>query len=172
MLLSIILLSAAATQLAETDVWIQLRAGRMICSNPNDGAKTCSAISRYEIVDGAALRETTEVLLSPKQPMTLQLTVKARLEKGAICGQLSLDDLEDGIVRMNGTPLERQKNKLVMASLSEGLAPLAGRTICEVLRFEDGRLLKYGQMEGMDFRLPPKPVRWITEADGFRVAPA
>lgn len=172
MLISLLILSAAVAPADETDAWVQLRAGRMVCSNPNEARKTCSAISRYEIVDGAELRETSEVLLSPKQPMTLQMSVKARLQKGAICGALALADLEKGIVRVNGTPLDAQKNAQAMANLTEKLAPLAGREACDVLRIEGGKLLKYGQVEGLDISLPPKPVRWITEEDGFRVAPA
>jgi hypothetical protein len=48
---------------------------------------------------------------------------------------------------------------------------MAGRKVCEGLQVEDGQLVKYGQVERVDLKLPGKPVSWISPADGYRVAP-
>ena len=171
MLLAIFLAASASATVVEADVLANVRAGRMICSNPDNVAKTCTTISRYELQTDGSLHETSEILFSPNQPVSFEVQAKTTLEKGAICGAMLQADLENGVVRLNGTPLPPDKSKAVIANLMEKLAPLLGRKACEVLRVEDGRLLKLGQMEGIDIPLPPKPVRWITADQGFKVAP-
>ena len=172
MLLAILVIAATSAALPDSDVLANVQAGRMICSNPNDAAKTCSTISRYELRDDGTLNEISEILFSLDQPISFEVQAHATLENGAVCGAMLQSDLNRGVVRLNGTPLSPDRNKAVIAKLEEKMAPLFGRRACEILRMEEGRLLKFGQMDGIDIPLPPKPVRWITQDQGFRVAPA
>lgn len=171
MIVALVLLAATASVPSETDVLLQLSAGKMLCSNPDAATKTCSTIAAYAASNNGAFVETAEVLLSPDQPLTLQTSLVVQIKQATICGVMEEADLQKGIVRINGTPLPADRNTLVLEKLMEKLKPLAGREICEGLRFENGRLMKYGQAERIDINLPGKPVSWITAADGYKVAP-
>jgi hypothetical protein len=167
----IVLAAAAVAASTETDVLANVQAGRMICSNPDDATHTCSTISKYQVLDDRSLLETSEILFSPDQPISFEVQAHITLKNGAICGAMLKADLDKGIVRVSGRPIAADKNQAVLAKLDEEFAPLYGRQTCEVIRIEGGRLLKFGQMDGVDIPLPPKPVRWISPDDGFKVAP-
>lgn len=165
------MLAAVSVTTADVDVLANVKAGRMICSSPDDASKTCSTISRYELQTDGSLLETSEVLFAPTQAISLEVKARITLKNGAICGAMLQSDLDHGIVRIGGNPIPDDKNKAVLAKLDEKFAMLFGRQTCEMLRIENGQLLKFGQMEGVDIPLPPKPVRWIAASDGFKVAP-
>lgn len=170
-MLLVSLLAAMGVAAGEADVMANVEAGRMICSNPDEASKSCTTISHYEVQKDGSLLETSEILLSPVHAMTLEVKARVTLKNGAICGALLQSDLAQGIVRVGGNPVPDDKNKALLAKLDEQFAPLFGRQTCEFLRLENGLLLKFGQMDGVDVPLPPKPVRWISASDGFKVAP-
>lgn len=163
------LMLAAATAPSDTAVLAQLRAGKMLCSNPDPATKTCSAIASYAAAKNGAYVETSEILLPAGQPLTLELSAVAQVKGSEICGVMSEADLAKGVVRINGSPLPPDRNAAVLNKLSEKLKPMVGRQVCEELRIKDGRLMKYGQAEGVDINLPGKPVRWISARDGYKV---
>jgi hypothetical protein len=167
-----ILLFAATTSVpSETDVMAQVRAGKMLCSNPDPNTKTCSTIDSFAAKDSNTLLDTGEVLFSPDQPITLETSSVVHIQEGAICGTMELADLQKGKVRVNGALIPNDRNEAVLNKLIERLKPLMGRQVCEALRIEAGQLVKYGQVERFDAKLPGKPVSWITPADGYKVAP-
>ena len=168
----LILTAGLAAVPTELDVLANFKAGKMICSNPDDAAKTCTAIARYEIAADGTLAETTELLLSPQQPITVTLTVRSRVENGAICGSLQNESFETGQIKRNAAPLPAEQNAAAMANIKEKLSSMVGRTACESLRIENGKLVKAGVVDGVGVALPAKPVRWISSLDGYRVAPA
>ena len=165
------LLAAASLAAGDDDVLANVQAGLMICSNPDEASKTCSTISRYELQSDGSLLETSEILFAPAQAISLEVKAHINLKGGAICGAMLKSDLDDGVVKLNGAPIPEDRNKAVLAKLDQQFAPLFGRQTCEMLRVENGQLLKFGQMDGVDTPLPPKPVRWISATDGFKVAP-
>jgi hypothetical protein len=83
---------------------------------------------------------------------------------------MHLADMQKGIVRVNGTALPPERNTAAVAMLVERLAPMAGKKACEVLRLQNGQLMKFGQVDQVDLELPGKPVQWIDASAGFRVA--
>ena len=98
------------------------------------------------------------------------MTSLVKEEGGALCGVVQLADMQKGIVRVNGTPLPAEQNAAAVAKLVERLASMAGKKACEALRLRDGQLMKYGQVDKVDLRLPGKPVKWIDPGEGFQVA--
>jgi hypothetical protein len=48
---------------------------------------------------------------------------------------------------------------------------MVGKKACETISLIDGQLLKFGQVQGVDIKLPGKPVSWITLSDGYKVGP-
>ena len=171
MLLALTLLLIATNGPAATDVSAQSRLGKILCVNPNVATKTCSSIISYKPGPDGTLIETGEVLISPDQPITLEIASAAKVEGGAICGAVELADMQQGKLRMNGTLLPLDRNAAALSKLIERMKPMAGRKACEGLRVENGQLMKYGQVERIDINLPGKPVRWINPSEGYRVAP-
>ena len=164
-------LAAASSPSAATDVVAQSRAGKVMCVNPDPATKTCSSIISYKPQDDGSLVETGEVLISPDQALTFEMSATARPKGGAICGAVALADMQKGILRMNGTPFPPDRNEAALDRLIERLKPMVGREACEVLRIAGGDLKKYAQIERVDLELPGKPVSWIRPEDGYRVAP-
>ncbi|MBA2772318.1 MAG: hypothetical protein H0U34_09985 [Sphingomonas sp.] len=139
--------------------------------NPDSATKTCSSIISYLPGPDGTLVETGEVLISPDQPITLEIVSVGKVEGGAICGAVELADMQKGQLRINGTLLPPDRNTAALSKLLEKMKPMAGRKACEGLQVENGQLMKYGQVERIDLNLPGKPVRWISPSEGYRVAP-
>lgn len=170
MLLAFALLLAATHSPSETDAVAQSRLGKRLCVNPDVSTKTCSSILSYKPSADGFLIETGEVLVAPAQGITFEMTSLVKEEGGALCGTVQLADMQKGIVRVNGTPLPADRSPAVVAALVERLAPMAGQKACEALRMQDGRLMKFGQAEKVDLKLPGKPVKWVDPTEGYRVA--
>lgn len=171
MFIALLLLAATSSGAPETDVVAQVRAGKMLCSNPDTATKTCSTIASYTRREDGTFVEKGEVLISPDQPITLGMSMVVRVDGDAICGTMELTDLQKAAVRVDGMPLPPDRNEAALSKLIEKLKPMAGRKVCEGLQVEDGQLMKYGQVERVDLKLPGKPVSWISPAEGYRVAP-
>lgn len=166
-----LLLALAATIPVETDILVQVKAGKMLCSNPDPASKTCSTIDRLAVRADGVLLDSGETLLVPNQPITLETTSIVHIKAGAMCGVIDMADFQKGIVRANGTAVPPERNAMVLAKLSQVFQPLAGQETCEGLRMENGQLIKVAQVERMDLPLPGKAVRWIGPDEGYRVAP-
>lgn len=166
-----ILLAAGAGAAAETDVLVQIRAGKVLCANPDQATRTCTSIDAFAPVTDVTFIDTGEVLISAGQALTLEVASTVRVENGAVCGVMELADLRNGTVRVNGARLPPARNAQVLDKLAQQLKPLVGRRVCETLRMESGQLLKYGQVEGVDRNLPGKPVKWIGLEEAYKVAP-
>lgn len=170
MLLTIALLLAANGGYSETDVALQSSLGKQLCVNPDAGAKTCSSILSYKPGVGGFLVETGELLIAPAQGMTLELSSSVKEEGGALCGAIQAADLQKGIVRVRGMPLSAERNSAVLAMLTDRMAPVIGKKACEVLIVREGQLQKVGQVDGLDLKLPGKPVKWVDPTEDYRVA--
>jgi hypothetical protein len=170
MLLALGLLLAATSAPSELDAAAQSQLGKRLCVNPDVSNKSCSSILSYKPGADGSLVETGEILIAPAQGITLEMTSSVKEEGGALCGVVELADMQKGIVRVNGTPLPPEQNAAAVAKLVERLAPMAGKKACEALRVQDGQLMKYGQVDKVDLKLPGKPVKWIDPNEGFQVA--
>jgi hypothetical protein len=169
-LLAFALLLAATGGPSDLDAAAQSRLGRRLCVNPDTSSKSCSSILSYKPTADGFLIETGEVLVAPAQGITVEMTSLVKEEGGALCGVMQLADMKKGIVRVNGTPLPAAQNAAAVAKLVERLASMAGKKACEALHVQDGQLMKYGQVDKFDLRLPGKPVKWIDPTEGYRVA--
>lgn len=171
MLPLVLIATAAAAMPLDIDVLAQSISGKVLCSSPDAATKTCSTIDRFSKKEDGSITNVGEVLISPDQAVTLEISTTVQIDNGTICGEMALSDLEKGRLRVNGTLLSPERNAAGMSKLIEKLKPLAGRKVCEALRLEDGRLFKYGQVERIDINLPGKPVRWVAIDEGYKVAP-
>lgn len=170
-MISAIVLMLAGAAVADLDILAQSKSGKLICVNPDLATKTCSSVSSYSVSDDGSVIETTEVLLTPDQPLTLTMSIETKIDGSSICGVMKLEDLKRGIVRMNGAAIPPDRSALVLQRLEASMGSLAGREVCDALRIESNGLVKYGQVDRVDIKLPGKPVTWISSTEGFKVAP-
>ena len=170
-MIAILLILAGANVQAEVDVLAQSKSGKVLCSNPDAATKRCSSITSFSAAADGSMIETTELLLTPDQPLTLTMSTGIQVAGESFCGAMALDDLRRGKVRLNGEPLPADRHALVLERLEASMGPLAGKKACDAIRLENDGLVKYGQVDGVDLKLPGKPVMWISPKDGYKVAP-
>lgn len=89
----------------------------MLCANPDSATKTCSSIVSYKPGKNGTFVETGEVLISPDQPITLEMSSVVQFESGAICGTVEFADMQKGRLRMNGTLLPADRNEAALSKL-------------------------------------------------------
>lgn len=168
---TLFLLATVSLSGSGTDLMTEIRAGKLLCSNPDVSTKTCSAIVIFSVGDDGDIKETTEMLISPSPPITLEMSSPSQIQGSVNCTVLTLPLMQKGRVRVNGAPLPSDQNEAVLSKIIEVMGPMADKRACEELRIEAGQLLKIGQVEGIEVTLPGKPVKWISPEDGFKVAP-
>jgi len=171
MIFPVILALAGANVQADLDVLGQSKSGKVLCANPDAATKSCSSISSYNTSADGSVIETTEVLLTPDQPLTLTMSIGTKVADGSICGVMTLEDLKRGQVKLDGDAIPADRNALVLKRLEASMGSLAGREVCDALRIENNGLVKYGQVERVDLKLPGKPAMWVSSADEYKVAP-
>ena len=162
---------ASGSVTSDTDIMAQVKSNKVLCSNPDEATKTCSAIASYILAKNGILTETAEILISPDQPITLEMSSVVSVDGAVNCGALTLPEMQKGRLRLNGRLLPPDRNEAALSRLLERLAPMAGRKSCEELRIKSGQLFKFGQVDRIDLKLPEKPVKWVSLDEGFRVAP-
>jgi hypothetical protein len=169
--IAMILLAATGAAPPETDTLAQIQAGKILCVNPDAATKTCSTITSYTLRETKTFLETGEVLISPDQPVTFKMSMLVDVRGASICGTPLITDFQKGTVSVDGAPLPPDRNEAAITKLVETLKPMAGRQVCEAIQLDGGKLMKYGQVERVDLKLPGKPVGWISPREGYRVAP-
>ena len=168
---TLLLLATSSLTGMGTDFTTEIRTGKMLCSNPDMNTKTCTAIATFNIGEDGTATETTELLMSPNPPITLEMSVPVEIQGSVNCGKLTIPQMQKGRLRIDGTLLPADQNKEAMAKIIEKLGFMADKRACDELRIEAGQLIKVGQVDGINVNLPGKPVTWIGVEDGFRVAP-
>ena len=154
-----------------TDLMTEIRTGKMLCSNPDLGKKTCSAITIFSVGQDGSVKETTEMLIAPNPPITVEMSAPSQIQGPVNCTVLTIPQMQKGKVRINGAPLPSDQNLAVLSKIMEVMGPMADKRACDEIRIEAGQLVKFGQVEGVEVKLPGKPVRWISMDEGFKVAP-
>ena len=172
MIFAILLATATAAPAAapQTDYQAGIRAGKLLCSNPDPVNKTCSNIDSFTRAADGTITDTGETLLAPAPQVTLETSATVHIDGASNCTVLELANLQKGRVRVNGELLPPDRNAFAIGKIVEKMASLAGRKGCETLHMDGGKLTKSGTMEGIDVKIPDMPVAWIAPGDGYKVA--
>jgi len=171
MLMSILLLAAAPAALP--DLLAEANKGKILCVLPDDASKTCAAIARYAARGKGVWQETTELLLMPGQPISLETSVLMRLDGKALCATMTPAFAARGTVRFAGTPLPPARQSDALARIAEQLAPLMGKKVCDSFLLSDGKLIRHTAFNGIPAPTlnNDRPVKWIAADAGYAVAP-
>ena len=171
MIIAMLLSLAGTNLLSGTDFLAQSRSAKMLCANPDADTKTCSSIASYKVSADGSVTETSEVLITPYEPITLTMSMKGEFAGRSACGAMTLEALRRGVILADGKPVPPERNALVLKKLETVMGPLVGKRACDTIRIEKDALVKYGTIEGVNIELPAKPVIWVSKKDGYRVAP-
>ena len=167
----LLLLASSSIVGTGTDYMTEIGAGRLLCSSPDLGTKTCSAITTFTIEADGNASESAEILISPSPPITLEMSSTAEIKGSVNCSKLTLVQMKEGRLRIKGELLPSEQNEAALSKIIPMLASMADKRACDELRIEAGQLIKVGQVDEVEVKLPGKPVIWIGADDGFRVAP-
>jgi hypothetical protein len=168
---SFLLILAAGTVQPETDYLAQIQKGYFLCNDPDPASKTCSNLDKFVINKDGTIINTGELLIIPSQPVTLEVSSKSTISGSVSCGTLAMEDLQAGIVRAKGQPIPADRNAIAIQKLSGLFTNFFGKQVCESLMIQEGRLMKVGQIDGLNITLPSIPVQWVAPSDDYRVAP-
>ncbi|WP_156424769.1 hypothetical protein [Novosphingobium fuchskuhlense] len=169
--LGILAAAASSANVPADDALANITAGHLLCSNPDATTRTCTTIDTYSLAADGTITDAGELMISETPLISLTTTAIVHIENGAICGTMREADLLNGKVRLNGELLPTDRNAAVVAKLVEKYGSMFGRQACETVSLIDGKLLKFGQIERVDIKLPGKPVKWVAAGDGYKVGP-
>ncbi len=165
------LLSAAATPSPTIQPLDRARDGLVQCYQPNDEAKTCQSIARYERNDDGSWDNTAIVLLNPTQPITLETVTPVWLKDGTVCGYIRNEDILHGLLRISGQLVSDEKAAPILAAVASSLAPLMNKEICTDYVQGPTELIAKSRIEGGSPEVPDQIVKWVSPSEGYEVAP-
>ena len=147
-------------------------AGKLECHFPDEQTKTCRSIGSYKPLGNNRYSNTTLGLLSPQEPVTLEVTSEVEIKNGAVCGRLLGEDLAKAKLNMAGKTLDQAEAAPGKAQIAQAMGPLMNKEICT--RYEpspSGGLVAKMSVDGTARPDFDQPVKWVAPADGYKVTP-
>ena len=145
--------------------------GKLECHFPDEQTKTCRSLSSYKPLGDNRYSSTTLGLLSPQEPVTLEITSEVQIKNGAVCGRLLDEDLAKAKLNVAGKTLDQTEAAPGKAQIAQAMAPLMNKEICA--RYEpspSGGLVAKASVDGTAQPNFDQPVKWVAPGDGYKVA--
>ncbi|MDB5677145.1 hypothetical protein [Sphingomonas bacterium] len=146
------------------------RRGLIRCSIPDTARKTCRTFGRYSLKSGD--RYLVDVRgLTTNDGLVIEYRASGAVERGAICLTLTENIIGQAQFIKSGVTLTNAALAAARQRTIDFLYPLLGKKICSRDR-RDGTGTR-AEVSVDDARIPEldKPVRWISEGDGYTIAP-
>lgn len=148
-------------------------AGMIECAQPDDQAKTCYTMTKYQIrPDGTWLStvETIFVLPPSNRQVLMEASAAARLKGETICGTVTAEDLAHAKLSENGSALDDDKAQPILAVLIKAAAPGLGKEMCETYRQDGATISGTTTIDGV---LQPSTeiIEWVHPDAGYRPRP-
>jgi hypothetical protein len=158
---------AASQQL--TDQVAAIREGKLQCAQPNPKAKTCVALSRFELQSDDRLRVQAKMLVDAEYSITLEITSPANFEGGAVCGVYDEALVRSGTVRVKDEAAPADLSKALLDSMVESSRAHFGRKICTKVVRRDGILVSVATVNGVSDPTLDLPMLWVAPSEGYRL---
>jgi len=170
-MIPISILIAAATPALATDPLEPARSGAVQCHEPNDLHKTCSAIASYRPTGDGSYMSSAEIIVSQEGPVILSVDSPVIVKNGAVCGFIRQLDLAAGRVTVNGEMLSVEDGAPYLAELSKTMGRSFNKEICTRYSETSEGVLGKTKINGVYVPAADTPIRWMSPAEGYRVAP-
>ena len=145
--------------------------GKMQCYRPDRARKTCHSISII-VRSGTASYDVGETVLVSATPLIIFSNhTRVDIKAGAACGQLRSDDIDAGILTMNGMPMDPSRAAILRNKIKSTLTPLFGKTICQTYEPRGDSFVQRSVVDGQARPDLDEPVIWIGPEERYSVAP-
>lgn len=169
MLLSLLIMAAAAPAPLGADPLAPARAGQYQCVVPNKDKKTCVGTTSYK-VDGDSYESTTRLFLAPTPLVTMEIHTKGVVKDGKLCETVKLADFQAGTVYLNGKPADDATSNAVKSQLTAAVSALDGKVACSTLKPDaDGLQLNEVTIDGTVRADLSQKFLWVSAKDGYNL---
>jgi hypothetical protein len=166
------LFAAAAAPAATINPIAPALAGKLECHLPDERTKTCRSIGSYKPLGANRYTNITLGLLSPQEPVTLEVTSEVQIKNGAVCGRLLDQDLAKATLNLGGKTLDEADAAPTKAQIARAMEPLLNKEICtRYVPSSSGRLVTKVSVDGTARPDFGQAVKWVAPGDGYKVTP-
>lgn len=172
--ISALLLAAAIVTPAPApaaDPLAPARKGLVECVDPNESAHICRALTHYVEGKDGTWQATTNRVLLPGRPLTMETAYAVKVEGNAVCSTFDKATLDKAVLRVNGQPLPEDRAAMVRERLDMVLGPMLGKKLCATTEAADKGLVKKGTIDGQPSPRDGGKVAWVAADAGYKVEP-
>ncbi len=147
------------------------RFGMSQCYSPNFKARTCASLVSFRDNGDGTMSNISSVLISSKPVAILKTVTPVSVVNGAMCGQISHEDITAGTLSVNGSLYAADAAAPILARIADGMTPLYGHQICTSYTDNGKDLTAHVALDGEAKPDQDNEVAWVADKDGFKVAP-
>ncbi len=145
--------------------------GMSQCYGPNVANKTCASLVSFRDNGDGTLSNISTVLISHDPVAVLKTITPVSVTDGAMCGQITADDIAAGTLTVEGNLLASDAAAPYLAKISAGMTPLYGHQICTSYSDNGKDLTAHIAFDGVARPEQDGEVLWVSDKDGYTVAP-
>ena len=169
----ITLIALASLGLADPDLFAPAKAGQALCVNPDVEAKTCQGLATYTWSADGSVTSQNVVAISPaplivlhtQTPVVLTATTECS-NAGTFAGQITKIEIDGEAV---DEATQGELAEMIGAQMDAAVG--TGELCFAYAPQSDGSLAFTGSTDGRERTELAGTARWISESDGWRVAP-
>ena len=145
--------------------------GLLECTRPDDQKKTCLSISSYRLVEGSTYSSTGAIVISPKGPVVLEITVPVTLKEGSVCGVMKLQDISSSRIRVAGKLLDHAQAAPILTRTVASLSLVMNKEVCSTNERSAEGIVQKTIIDGLYQADHDLMVEWVPPDAGYVVAP-
>lgn len=147
-----------------------MKAGKMICEDPNPQTKTCSSLSTFEVTGPKSFLVSSRVRLDQEGKVVMVAPpAEVKIVNGRGCSVLTAADFEKATFEVNGVAGNDAQNKGMRDRLRPALASVLGQEVCEAYMIKDGKMRSIGYIAGKVAPATESEALWVTKQDGYKI---
>jgi hypothetical protein len=146
-----------------------MKAGKLLCDEPNVKAKTCRALTRFEVQSATRFISFSKLTLDEAGKVVMIAPARMEIKNGRACALDMAKDFEEATFEVNGVPGNEAQNKMMRDKLRPQFSQFFGREMCEVYAIKDGKLTDAGYVDGKLIPNTVTEIIWVAPADGYTV---
>jgi hypothetical protein len=146
--------------------------GKLECYSPDAAKKTCKSLAAYRPRPDGGYDSLSLIILQPNPLVTLQMVSPVRVRNGQVCGPVREADIQQASFQVNGQAVTPEQTAEMRGKVRALMAPLLGKEVCtQYLPAPDGARIARSVEAGKPRPELDQKVIWISQSDGYKVAP-
>jgi hypothetical protein len=148
-----------------------MKAGKLICDEPNTRTKTCNALTRFEVLSETRFVGHTTMRLDDAATILIVAPSATEIRNGRACAVDMAKDFEKMTFVVNGTAGNDQQNKMMRDKIRPQFSQIFNKEVCEGFARKNGKLTSTGYFDGQAAPETEGEIIWVTKSDGYQVGP-